>query len=89
METWEVLAVDTAHTITIRAEGKKIDGVKLLLRDPAAVVGDRTRFRGFAWIEQFISNERLQKLAVTPMPGDMIQLVFNRYGDIIEINPVN
>lgn len=85
METWEVIAVDTNHVINIKAEGKKIPGIKLLLRDPNTPAGDRNRFLGFAWIEQFISNERLAMLKVSPMPGDLISLVFNRYGDIVEL----
>lgn len=85
METWEVIAVDKNHIINIKAEGKKIPGVKLLLRDPNGKVGDRERHLGFVWMEQFISNDRLAVLGVTPMPGDQITLVFNRYGDIIEL----
>lgn len=85
METWEVIAVDKNHIINIKAEGKKIPGVKLLLRDPNGKVGDRERYLGFVWMEQFISNDRLAVLGVTPMPGDQITLVFNRYGDIIEL----
>ena len=85
MEIWEVVAVDKNHIINIKAEGKKIPGVKLLLRDPNGAVGDRERFLGFVWMEQFISNERLAMLKASPMPGDMITLIFNRYGDIIEL----
>ena len=85
MENWEILAVDTNCVITIKAEGKKIPGIKLLLKDPTAPAGERDRFRGFVWIEQFISNERLAMLKVTPLPGDHISLVFNRHGDIVEL----
>ena len=84
MEIWEVLAVDKNHVITIKAEGKKIPGIMLLLRDPNGKVGDRERYLGFVWREQFISNERLAMLQVTPMPGDIITLNFNRFGDIVE-----
>lgn len=88
MEIWEVVAVDKNHVITIKAEGKKIPGIKLLLRDPNGKVGDRERYLGFVWLEQFISNERLAMLQVTPMPGDKITLIFNRFGDIVECNIV-
>lgn len=88
METWYVLAVDTAHQFKSKQDGNLIRGVRFLLQDPAAEVGDRTRFRGFVWQEQFVSNERLAKLNVQPMPGDTITITFNRYGDIAEIKVI-
>ena len=85
MEVWEVIAVDKNFVYNIKAEDKKIPGVKLLLRDPNGKVGDRERYLGFVWIEQFISNDRLAKLQASPMPGDTITLMFNRHGDIVKL----
>ena len=86
METWEVLAVDKNCIVNIKAEGKKIPGIKLLLKDPEGKTGDRERYLGIVWGEQFISNERLAMLHVTPMPGDLITIYFNRYGDIVRLD---
>ena len=35
-----------------------------------------------------MSNERLQKLQVEPMPGDKVVLIYNRWGDLakVEVN---
>lgn len=86
METWEVVGVDTNNTITIKAEGKTIRGVKLfLVGDPPENDG---RFRGKVCREQFLSNERLGALKVQPLPGDKIILYFNRYGDVMQIDVV-
>ena len=86
METWEVVGVDTNATITIKAENKTIRGVKLFL------VGDFPeddgRFRGRACREQFLSNDRLNQLKVQPMPGDIITIYFNRFGDVAKIDLV-
>lgn len=86
METWEVVGVDTNATITIKAEGRSIRGVKLFL------VGDAPdydgRYRGKVCREQFLSNERLGALKVQPLPGDIITLYFNRFGDVIRIDVV-
>lgn len=83
METWEVVGVDTAAVITIKAENKTIRGVKLFL------VGDAPdndgRYRGRVCREQFLSNERLGQLKVTPMPGDVIVMYFNRFGDVAKV----
>lgn len=89
METWKVLAVDTDYTFTSRQDSQKVHGVKLLLSDPTVVCGDRTRFRGFQWMEQFISDERLKALNVQPLPGDTVVFIFNRHGSIekLEIVP--
>lgn len=86
MEIWKVIAIDTERRISFRAEGKTIDGVELLLQDPNVTCDDRSRFRGFKYQTQFISNERLSKLGVKPLPGDTIQLIFNRYGDIDQMS---
>ena len=85
MEEWEVIAVDKKAVMRFKNEGKEIQGVRLLLRgsEPAGDVEDR--FLGFNWHDQFISNDRLAKLAVAPKPGNVIKMHFNRYGDIIQI----
>ena len=85
METWKVLAVDTDYVFTSRADQKKVNGVKLLLTPVDNETNDRSRFRGFEWLEQFISNERLTALKVTPMPGDTVTFIFNRHGSIEEM----
>lgn len=86
MEPWEVVGVDTNCTITIKAEGRTIRGVKLfLVGDPPANDG---RYRGKICREQFLSNERLGALKVQPLPGDKIVLYFNRYGDVMQIDVV-
>lgn len=84
METWEVVGVDTNCTITIKAEGKTIRGVKLFLVGEAP--DENGRYRGKVCREQFLSNERLGALKVQPMPGDKITLYFNRYGDVMQIS---
>lgn len=88
MEVWKVLAVDTDYKFKSRNDGNMVPGIRLLLTPPVNECGDRTRFRGFEWMEQFITNERMRELNVQPMPGDTIQLIFNRYGSIEEIKIV-
>lgn len=86
METWYVVAVDKGAVLKFKNEGKEIPGVRLLLRGNEPASDPNDRYCGFNWLDQFISNDRLAKLTVRPMPGDTIQLLFNRYGDIVEIN---
>ena len=84
MELWEVVGVDTNAQVTIKAENKTFRGVKLFLVGdaPADTPG---RYRGRICREQFLSNERLQQLKVSPMPGDLITIYFNRFGDVAKI----
>ena len=88
METWEIIAIDKKAVIRFKNDNKEIQGVRFLLRgsEPAQQAADR--FCGFNWHDQFISNERLSKMGVTPQVGDTINLVFNRYGDIVSITVV-
>ena len=88
METWEVVGVDTAATMKIREDNREYKGVTLFLvgdapQEPAG------RYRGRHTHKQFISNERLAKLNVQPMPGDIITIQFDRYGNISEIKIVS
>ena len=85
MEQWEVLAVDKNALLRFKADNKEVRGARLLLRGSAPAGGEKDRYLGFDWHDQFISNERLDKLGVTPRPGDIIQMYFNRYGDIVKI----
>ncbi len=89
METWEVVAVDKNSIMRFKNEGKEIQGVRLLLRGSEPAGGDKDRYIGFNWHDQFISNERLAKLGVAPRPGDVINIYFNRYGDITQIDVAN
>lgn len=88
METWKVLAVDKKAVISFKAENKQVPGIRLLLQGSEPAFGGDDRYIAFNWHDQFISYERLKKLAVQPMPGDVVQLYFNRYGDIEEIKIV-
>ncbi len=88
METWKVLAVDRKAVIKFKTEGKEVPGVRLLLQGAEPAFGADDRYIGFNWHDQFISYERVKKLGVEPMPGDVVQLYFNRYGDIEEIKIV-
>ena len=84
METWEVVGVDTKGKMTIKSENRTYDGVYLYLLGDAP---DQTgRYRGKVVREQFISNERLQALNVSPLPGDVITIHFNRFGSIAQID---
>ena len=83
METWEVVGVDTNAQVTIKAENKTFRGIKLFLIGDAP--DENGRYRGRVCREQFLSNERLQQLKVSPMPGDMITIYFNRFGDVAKI----
>lgn len=85
METWKVLAVDTDYVFTSRSDNKKVHGVKLLLTPVKNETNDRSRFRGLEWLEQFISDDRLASLKVTPLPGDTVTFIFNRHGSIEEM----
>lgn len=89
MEQWEVLAVDTNAVMRFKTENREIPGIRLLLCDYEPAKGNKPRYLGFAWHDQFISNERLGRLGEAPRPGDIIQLLFNRYGDIIELKVVS
>lgn len=83
METWEVLCVDKSAKIRIREENKVYEGVRWLLK---AVESDVEQFLGFAWKDQFISNDRLKKLNVAPVPGNVITLYFDRSGAICKVD---
>ena len=87
METWEVVGVDTNAQVTIKAENKTFRGVKLFLIGDAP--DEPGRYRGRVCREQFLSNERLQQLKVSPMPGDLITFYFNRFGDVAKIEVAN
>lgn len=84
MEVWEVVGVDTQSVITIKSENKQIRGIKLYLVGDAPS-DDRNRYLGKVAREQFISNDRLGRLGVQPMPGDIVTLYFNRYGDLDKV----
>lgn len=86
METWEVVGVDTNAQVTIKAENKTFRGIKLFLIGDAP--DENGRYRGRVCREQFLSNERLQQLKVSPMPGDLITIYFNRFGDVAKIEVV-
>lgn len=83
METWEVLCVDKNAKMRIREENKMYEGVRWLLK---ALDFKQDDFLGFAWKDQFISNERLAKLGVAPRPGDVIVLYFDRSGSICKVD---
>ena len=83
METWEVLCVDKSAKMRIREENKVYEGVRWLLK---AVESDSEQFLGFAWKDQFISNDRLKKLNVAPVPGNVITLYFDRSGAICKVD---
>lgn len=83
METWEVLCVDRSAKMRIREENKVYEGVRWLLK---AVESDAEQFLGFAWKDQFISNDRLKKLNVAPVPGNVITLYFDRSGAICKVD---
>ena len=83
METWTVVGVDTQCSITIKAEGKQIRGVKWFLIGDAP--DNSGRYLGQQVREQFVSNERLAALNVAPKPGETITIHFNRFGDIAKV----
>ena len=83
MEEWEVLCVDKTAKMRIREENKVYEGVRWLLK---ATSYDEDQFLGFAWKDQFISNDRLRKLNVAPKPGDIITLYFDRSGAICKVD---
>lgn len=93
METWKLLAIDTDYKFKSKADNQTVNGIKFLLTPVDNKCTDRTRYRGFEWIEQFISHQRMDEIVgkngVRPMPGDVIQLTFNRYGTIDDIVVVN
>lgn len=83
MEQWEIVCVDKAARMRIREENKVYDGVRWLLK---ALEWKEDQFLGYAWKDQFISNERLAKLQVAPKPGDIITLYFDRAGSICKVD---
>ena len=85
MEQWIVVCVDMKARMRIREENKQYEGVRWLLQSPSS---DPQQFLGFAWKDQFVSNERLARLAVSPRPGDHITLYFDRSGAICKVDVV-
>ena len=82
MEVWEVVGVDTKASIKFQ-DGRTVNGVRWHLVGDAPDPTDR--YRGKVVKDQFVSNERLAALGVAPLPGDVITLYFNRYGDIAKV----
>ena len=86
MEEFEVVGVDTRAYRTIQSEGgKRVNGVAWMLLGDAPEDAEPGRYLGQYVREQFISNERLAKLGVQPMPGDQIVIIYNRWGDITKV----
>lgn len=85
MEVWEVVGVDTQAQMNFKTENRVINGVKWMLVGDAPA-DQNGRFRGSVVREQFISNERLRSLNVAPVPGDIITIYFNRYGDVAKVD---
>lgn len=83
MEVWQVIGVDTRAKVNIKSEGRQYDGITLYLLGEAPDTSGR--YRGKVCREQFVSNERLSAINVSPMPGDTITIYFNRYGSICNI----
>lgn len=82
METWEVVGVDMNATIKFN-DGRTVQGVRWHLVGDAPA--DPRRYIGKVVKDQFVSNERLAALGVTPHPGNIVTLYFNRYGDIAKV----
>lgn len=85
MEVWEVVGVDMTTSIKFQ-DGRTVNGVRWHLVGDAP--DDPKRYRGKVVKDQFVSNERLSALGVAPLPGDVITLYFNRYGDIAKVEIV-
>lgn len=83
METWEIVCVDTKAKMRIREENKIYEGVRWLMK---AENSDPNQFIGWAWKDQFISNERLARLGVCPKPGEKVTLYFDRSGSICKVD---
>lgn len=83
MEQWEVVCVDKRAKMRIREENKTYEGVRWLLKP---LQWSEEQYLGFAWKDQFVSNERLAKLNVAPKPGDIITLYFDRAGSICKVD---
>lgn len=82
MEVWEIVGVDTNASIKFN-DGRTVNGVRWHMVGDAPE--DPKRYRGKVVKDQFVSNERLAALNVAPLPGDVITLYFNRYGDIAKV----
>ena len=82
MEIWEVVGVDTNASIKFQ-DGRTVNGVRWHMVGDAPE--DQQRYRGKVVKDQFVSNERINALGVAPLPGDVITLYFNRYGDIAKV----
>ena len=84
MEVWEIVGVDKNATIKFN-DGRTVNGIRWHMVGDAPSDGSKDRYIGKVVKDQFVSNERLQALGVTPMPGEIITLYFNRYGDIAKV----
>lgn len=82
MEVWEVVGVDMKAQIKFN-DGRTVQGIRWMLVGDAP--DDRQRYLGRIVKDQFVSNERMATLGVTPQPGQIITLYFNRYGDIAKV----
>lgn len=89
MEHWEVIGVDMKAQVSFNDPGGKrtVNGVRwhLISDDPL----DPQKYLGRMVKDQFISNERLATLNITPKPGDHIVMYFNRFGDIAKVDPAD
>ena len=85
MEIWEVVGVDTNAQIKFN-DGRTVTGIRWhLVGDAPRDLKNPGRYLGRVVKDQFISNERINALGVAPKPGDVITLLFNRYGDICDV----
>ncbi len=85
MEVWEVVGVDTDAVMRIQSENRTYKGVRWYLLGDAPAGYDK-RYLGRVARDQFVSNERLERLGVHPMPGQIITLYFDRSGGICKVD---
>lgn len=89
MEFWTVIGVDTKATEKNKATGVSVSGVKYHVVGANFDSDDPDRCLGECVSVIFVSNEDRQRFQYDAMPGDKIQVAYNRWGRISLFKPAS
>ena len=88
MEIWTVVGIDTKAVDKNKTTGDHRLGVKIYLVGENFEPDQGDRYIGQVCSALFLTHDERKRFAYDPMPGDRIQVAYNRWGRVSLFAPV-